>query len=108
MGLQETFIANLKFYRKQRGVSQKDLSIALDKSFNYINSIECGVSFPPPGIIDDIAVILKIEPETLFSKSASPANIVRSYAATFSKSLKDELTSGVCREIERICDGIAR
>lgn len=108
MGLQETFIENLKFYRKKSGISQKDLSIALNKSFNYINSIECGVSFPPPGIIEEIAGILKIEPETLFSKSASPANILNSYAAEFSRLLKDELTQSINREIERICDKIVR
>lgn len=108
MGLQETFIENLKFYRKKSGISQKDLSIALNKGFNYINSIECGVSFPPPAIIDEVAGILGIEPETLFSKSASPANILASYSAEFSKSLKEELTLSISREIERICDRIGK
>ena len=108
MGLQETFVENLKFYRKKRKISQKDLSIALNKGFNYINSIECGVSFPPPSVIDEIAGILDVEPEALFSRYASPANILHSYTAAFSQSLKDALTNSITREIERICDGMVR
>ena len=102
MGLQETFIKNLKYYRKQKSISQKDLSIALNKGFNYINSIECGVSFPPPQVVDEIATILKIEPEILFSKSGCPENIKDAEKAKISPSLKDELIRGVTNEIERI------
>lgn len=102
MGLQETFIKNLKFYRKQKSVSQKDLSIALDKGFNYINSIECGVSFPPPQVVDQIARILAIEPEILFSKTGCPENIKDTEKANISPSLKDELIQSVTHEIERI------
>ena len=108
MGLQETFIENLKFFRKEKKLSQKDLSIELNKGFNYINSIECGVSFPPPNMIDQIAEILHIEPELLFSKSVSPVNIQNNYKSVFGKSLKDELTQSITKEIERICDNLGK
>lgn len=55
MALQETFINNLKFYRKKAGLTQAQLALLIDKSFNYINGIECGVSFPPPDVIEKIA-----------------------------------------------------
>ena len=102
MSLQETFIKNLKFYRKANSISQKDMSIALNKGFNYINSIECGVSFPPPQVVDEIATILKIEPGILFSKTGCPENIKDDMKSKIPITLKNELIAGITKEIERI------
>ncbi len=102
MGIQKVFIENLKFYRKQKKISQKDLSIALDKGFNYINSIECGVSFPPPAVIDEIARLLDIDSETLFSKKGCPQNIRNDEKSQIPQNIKDELISNVTKEIQRI------
>ncbi len=103
MTLQETFIENLKFYRKQAGFSQKDLSVLLNKGYNYINSIEGGVSFPPPQVIDEIAVLLKIEPEVLFLKDSCPQNIGASFKQKYGESFKDALVLRVSAEIEKVC-----
>ena len=100
--LQETFIENLKFYRKQAKISQKDLSVMLNKGYNYINSIEGGVSFPPPQVIDEIASFLHIEPEILFSKNACPKNINSSFIKKYSASLSDTLILRVSAEIEKV------
>lgn len=103
MGLQETFIENLKYYRKQKKFSQKDLAIQLNKSYNYINNIEGGGSFPPPAVIDQIAEILKIDSSLLFSNSASPKNLAASYKRKFSRSLQDELSAQVTKTIQTVC-----
>ncbi len=103
MALQETFIENLKFYRKQAGFSQKDLSVMLNKGYNYINCIEGGSSFPPPQVIDEISKLLCIEPEVLFSKKSSPQNILQSFKETYKKSLETELIIKVSSEIEKVC-----
>ena len=103
MSLQETFIENLKFYRKQAKLSQKDLSIMLNKGYNYINSIEGGVSFPPPQVMDKIAELLQIEPELLFSKNACPKNIDSSFKKKFSISLTETLISRISAEISKVC-----
>lgn len=103
MALQETFIENLKFYRKQAKFSQKDLSVMLNKGFNYINSIEGGTSFPPPQVIDEISKILKIEPELLFSKNSCPENIAETFKNKYKKSLETELIERVSQEIEKVC-----
>ena len=65
MSLQQTFIANLRYFRKKKGLTQKDLSIYLNKGYNYINCIEGGNSFPPPAVIDQIAQVLGIDPGQL-------------------------------------------
>ena len=111
MSLQETFIENLKFYRKSEKISQKDLSIALNKGFNYINSIECGASFPPPNVIDEIASLLKIEPEDLFMKQSNPTSKTQyngRFKSKFSEFLKYELTSRISNEITKFCDELEK
>ena len=71
MSLQQTFIANLRYFRKKKGLTQKDLSVYLNKGYNYINCIEGGNSFPPPDVIDQMAAILEVEPGLLFQKDSS-------------------------------------
>ncbi len=68
MTLRETFIKNLKYYRKLSGLRQLDLALEIDKSTNYINSIENGKYFPSPETIEKIADVLKIDPTELFNK----------------------------------------
>ncbi len=72
-------------------------------SYNYINSIEGGVSFPPPQVIDKIAELLQIEPELLFSKNACPKNIDSSFKKKFSISLTETLISRISAEISKVC-----
>lgn len=103
MGLQQTFIENLKFYRRQKKLSQKDLSIMLDKSFNYINSIEGGISFPPPAVIDQIAEFLQIDAGLLFQSSSCPENIKNSFLQKYKQSLAQELSERIVKEIEHVC-----
>ena len=67
-GLRQVFIGNLKRYRKQRHIRQLDLAMEIGRSANYINSIENGKYFPSPETIEQIAGVLKVEPESLFRR----------------------------------------
>ncbi len=106
MSIQKIFIENLKFFRKQKRLSQKDLSIILDKGFNYINSIEGGNSFPPPSVIDQIAEILEIKPSYLFSENLCPENIKESFKQLYSQSIKEMLNIKIAEAIDFVCDSI--
>ena len=64
--IRQTFISNLKHYRKEKGLRQLDLALAIGKSSNYINSVENGKYFPSPETIEQIADVLEIEPIRLF------------------------------------------
>lgn len=59
----------MKHYRKLSGLRQLDLALEIDKSSNYINSIENGKYFPSPETIEKIADVLKIDPMELFNKN---------------------------------------
>ncbi len=87
MNLKEIFINNLKFYRKQKGLTQNDLTLAIDKSYNYINSVEQGKIAPSFDVIQSICDILEIKAAWLFDENASPENV-----KTFSK---EEYISGI-------------
>ena len=75
--LRQTFIRNLKRYRKEQGFRQLDLALAIGKSSNYINSVENGKYFPSPETIEQIAAALKITPICLFESESEKEEAIR-------------------------------
>jgi transcriptional regulator with XRE-family HTH domain len=69
MTLQEIFIANLKRFRKERGLSQLALSAKCDTTSNYIGQIEMGRRIPSFDKIEKIAAALEIDPHELFVRA---------------------------------------
>jgi transcriptional regulator with XRE-family HTH domain len=76
MTLKQTFIKNLKNFRKKRGLSQMQLAEYCGISSVYVSEIEIGKKFPSIGVIEKIAFILKVEPYLLF-KSQTKDNLVK-------------------------------
>jgi transcriptional regulator with XRE-family HTH domain len=104
--LREIFINNLKYYRKQKGLSQEKLSYAINMSMAYINQIENKASFPQPEIIEKIANVLEIRPVQLFDESGSPANLKAFNKDKYIDEITQKLLSGlsctITKEIRRI------
>ena len=71
MEFQDDFIANLKSYRKEKGVSQEKLAEICDCATGTIGCIECGRTLPSFEMIVKIAAALKIHPADLFLRNAS-------------------------------------
>jgi transcriptional regulator with XRE-family HTH domain len=71
MTLKQVFINNLKNFRKNGGLSQMQLAEYCGISTGYIAEIEIGKKFPSIGIIEKIAVILKVEPYMLFKNQTN-------------------------------------
>ena len=93
MKLQEVFINNLKFYRKQKKLTQNELTLAINKSYNYINGIEQGKSFPALDVIEDICRVLEIRPSQLFEENGSPENVKTFSKDEYIKSMTEQLFS---------------
>lgn len=107
MNTQEIFRNNLKAYRKQAGLTQAQLATYIDKSFNYINGIECGVSFPPPNVIDKIAEVLKIRPIQLFAENGCPENIINADKEEFMNQLAAKIYDRIKDDLKKcIYEGI--
>lgn len=91
LSLQEIFLNNLKYYRKQNGLSQEALSEKLNKGVNYINRIESHASFPTIQVIERIAEILGIKAYQLFEDENVPKNIITSDRERFVKEVTEIL-----------------
>jgi transcriptional regulator with XRE-family HTH domain len=66
MTLKQTFILNLKEFRKKEGLSQMKLAEYCNTSPGYIGEIEMGRKFPSPEMVEKIAGILRLKPYHLF------------------------------------------
>jgi transcriptional regulator with XRE-family HTH domain len=75
MTVQELFIANLKDYRKSRGISQLKLAELCDSSQAYIAAIEVGKKAPSFEMIERIALALGIESYHLFQNVSARAAV---------------------------------
>lgn len=101
--IRETFVNNLKFYRKLKGMSQEKLSYAVEKSIAYINQIENKDSWPQPEMVDKIAVVLGIPSSALFEETGSPENKMEVFKNNFGKSLEMELLSRIEKDVKDVC-----
>nr|WP_318711380.1 helix-turn-helix transcriptional regulator [uncultured Treponema sp.] len=101
--IRETFVNNLKFYRKQKGISQEKLSYAVGKSIAYINQIENKDTWPQPEMVDKIAVALGISSSALFEENSSPENLKIGFAEKYGKAIETELISRIEKDIMEVC-----
>ena len=101
--LRETFVNNLKYYRKQKNISQEKLSYAVEKSIAYINQIENKISWPQAEMVDKIAVALGIPSSALFEERGCPENQQAAFKNTYGKSLEEELLLRIEREVKDVC-----
>ena len=101
--IRETFVNNLKFYRKQKGISQEKLSYAVGKSIAYINQIENKDTWPQPEMVDKIAVALGISSSALFEENSSPDNLKTGFAEKYGKAIETELISRIEKDVMEVC-----
>lgn len=99
--LRQTFIRNLKYYRKLRGKRQLDLAMDLSKNPNYINSIENGKYFPSPETIEQIAFSLGIEPVQLFEKELPESAAINNHEINL-KDMEMKLKEDVSKNISAV------
>ncbi|TGS89318.1 XRE family transcriptional regulator [Mesorhizobium sp. M3A.F.Ca.ET.174.01.1.1] len=62
MDLRDVLAANLRRLRHARGLSQDDLAYEADVSRSYLSQIEKGKYYASLRIIEQLAVVLRVEP----------------------------------------------
>ena len=67
----ELFRFNIKFYRSERNISQRELAIQADCTDGMIGQIEAGRTKPSFDMIVKLANALKVHPADLFLRDAS-------------------------------------
>ena len=66
MSIKAIFGANLKYYRKQRRLSQEALSEQLDITPKHLSTLETGATFVSAKLLEKITKILKVSASALF------------------------------------------
>jgi len=105
MRLQQIFIANLKKFRKQQGLSQMKLANKCDSTSNYIGQIEMGRRIPSFEKIEQFAAALKISPSMLFAEpenkdTKEKKDNTRDYLQKMPINVKKELQSRLFTQIK--------
>ena len=99
MTLKQIFIQNLKYFRKNEGLSQMKLAEKCDTSPSYIGEIEIGRKFPSVEMIEKISKILKIEPYHLFknneNKSIDDESVYPLLPNTMKNKIKNQINSSI-------------
>lgn len=109
--LRETFIKNLKHFRKVKNFSQEKLSKEINMGMTYINQIENKGTWPQPEIVDKIATALDIKTSELFLEEGCNANLVlkdkKQFIDELSTKIKTEIFDDIQKGIEKaICEGL--
>lgn len=106
MDLQDIFINKLKYFRKQKKLTQNDLTLAIDKSYNYINGIEQKKYFPQPEVIEKIAQVLEIKPMQLFDENGCLENLLKTEKENFKTEIIEKLHKLLKEDIKREIDRV--
>ena len=86
---------NLKFYRKESGFSQQQLSEKCDIATNYLSEIERGQKFPSVETIERISMELNIPAHFLFLEKDIESNtdlLVKKQKKEFSDKLLSKVS----------------
>ncbi|MCQ2249297.1 MAG: helix-turn-helix transcriptional regulator [Treponema sp.] len=103
MGIRKIFIQNLKYYRKQAGLTQEKLAEIIGMSTAYIGDMEARERFPSAETIDKIADALKVKPEILFCDMASPVNMAETFEKKYSASIQEKLIMEISKAVDSVC-----
>ena len=103
MGVRHIFIQNMKYYRKQAGLTQEKLAEIIGMSTSYIGDMEARERFPSAETIDKIAAALGVSPSVLFSERGSPASAGDAFAKAYGATLRDVLSERILKDIDDIC-----
>ena len=101
MNLQDIFVEYLKYFRKRKNLTQNELTLAIDKSYNYINGIEQKKYFPQPDVIEKIAEVLGIKPMVLFDETGCLENALKNDKENFKNEIIEELHKLIKDDIKR-------
>ncbi|MDR2941432.1 MAG: helix-turn-helix domain-containing protein [Treponema sp.] len=72
IGIRDILAANLKEFRRKKGMTQEELAEKANVSTHYIAMIETCKKYPKPKMLEHIAQTLEIEPYKLFRVVSDP------------------------------------
>ena len=101
MTIQECLIKNIKYYRKQKKLTQGQLAEKCNTSANYIATIETGKKYPSPITLEKIAAALNINAIDLFQIEIRNENTLINHEI-------DQIKDTLRTSINKIIDDVVR
>ncbi len=104
INIRKIFGENVRYYRKQRGFSQEQLSEILEISPNHLSVIETGGKFVTYKLLEKIITVFNIAPSLLFyAKDAhTPDSSLQNRISTVIKTELENAHASICEQIEKI------
>jgi transcriptional regulator with XRE-family HTH domain len=90
--IREVLAANLKEYRRKRGITQEQFAEKADVSAHYIAMIETCNTFPKPEMLERLATAFNIESHELFSVEPAPDEAFEQLRQSIVYDIKQEIT----------------
>ncbi|MCL2444053.1 MAG: helix-turn-helix domain-containing protein [Treponema sp.] len=100
MSLQQVFMANLRVFRKQAGLTQEKLAELCNSDPCYIRQIEGGRRFPSITYIENIAAALNIKPYRLFFEKTNTEDEIR---MLLNQNQKQKIKTLLTENVSKIC-----
>ncbi len=88
---EKAFCDRLRFLRNGKGISAREMSIALGQNVNYINLIENGKRLPSLQGFFSICMYLSISPEDFFGKADEKGRGAKDMPGIFSRLNREQL-----------------
>lgn len=95
MSLQDTFVDNLKRFRKERHLTQEKLAELCNTETSYIGQIEIKKRFPSLSFIEKLAEVLNIPAYYLYKPTEE-------FLSATNQQMKQELISEITKNISDI------
>ena len=104
INIRKIFGENVRYYRKQRGLSQEQLSEILEISPNHLSVIETGGKFVTYKLLERIVAVFDIAPSLLFfaKHTRTPDTVLQSSINAVIKTELENAQSAICEQIEKI------
>ena len=103
MELEQLFVYNLKKWRKERGISQKELAERCKAAHSYIRQIESRKGHPSFVFIEKLAHASNIEPYQLFYDETTAAS-KKSYRPENLESIRSNFIKNVSTEFDKVLE----
>lgn len=88
---EKAFCDRLRFLRNSKGISAREMSIALGQNVNYINLIENGKRLPSLQGFFSICTYLSISPEDFFSEANEKTQGAKQMPGIFARLNREQL-----------------
>jgi transcriptional regulator with XRE-family HTH domain len=101
--IKEILAANLKEYRRERGLTQEKLAEQADMSLHYLAMLELARKFPSGEMLERLAAALNIETHQLVKVSASPEEALERLHRSIVMDIKQVVREAVKESFAEAC-----